>query len=138
MPFEVDTSDAERGLLQVADFVDLLRRPVRETLRGVAELVRADAATAIRRRGRRSRPGESPSSDSGALLQSLRTRLARSRRADERAYTLAPEFYGFMLESGTHRILPRPFLVPAARRHVQDFVSRVETAISEAARQVSP
>ena len=42
-----------------------------------------------------------------------------------------------MLESGTRRIRPRPFIMPAAQRHLGDFVSKVEEAINAAARQVS-
>lgn len=137
MAFELDISDASRGIVRIADFPDLARRPIREALRDTAEAVRGDAARALLARGRRSRPGESPSSDTGALLHSLRTRIARSRKQDERAYAIAPEFYGFMLESGTRRIRPRPFIVPAARRHLGDFVSRIQAAIDEAAKQVS-
>ncbi len=136
MAFELDISGASRGILRVADFPDLAREPIRRVLKDVAEAVRADAAASISRAGR-SRPGQPPAMDSGALLRSLRTRLARSRKRDERAYAIAPEFYGFMLESGTRRIRPRPFIVPAAQRHLSDFVSRVQAAIDQAARQVS-
>lgn len=136
MAFELDISGASRGILRVADFPDLAREPIRRVLKDVAEAVRADAAASISRAGR-SRPGQPPAMDSGALLHSLRTRLARSRKRDERAYAIAPEFYGFMLESGTRRIRPRPFIVPAAQRHLSDFLSRVQAAIDQAARQVS-
>lgn len=140
MAFELDKSDALRGLLRVADFPDLAREPIRRVLKDVAEAVRADAAASISRAGR-SRPGQPPAMDSGALLRSLRTRLARTRKRDERAYAIAQEFYGFMLESGTRRgtrrIRPRPFIVPAAQRHFSDFVSRVQAAIDQAAKQVS-
>jgi len=134
--FELDISAASRGILRVADFSDLAREPIRAVLKEVAEAVRADASASISRAGR-SRPGSPPASDSGALLRSLRTRLARSRKRDERAYAIAPEFYGFMLESGTRRIRPRPFIVPAAQRHLSDFISRVQAAIDQAAKQVS-
>jgi hypothetical protein len=137
MAFQLDILDASRGILRVADFPDLAREPIRRALRETAEAVRADAAASIRRGGGRSFPGQPPASDTGALLRSLRTRLARSRKRDERAYAIAPEFYGFMLESGTRRIRPRPFIVPAAKRHMGDFVARIEAAINEAARQVS-
>lgn len=137
MAFELDISGASRGILRVADFPDLAREPVRRALKDTAEAVRADAAATIGRSARRSRPGEPPGRDTGALLRSLRSRLARSRKADERAYALAPEFYGFMLESGTRRIRPRPFIVPAAKRYLDDFVRQVEAAINEAAQRTN-
>jgi hypothetical protein len=137
MAFELDISGASRGILRVADFPDLAREPIRRVLKEVADAVRADAAASIGRAGRRSLPGSPPASDTGALLRSLRTRLARSRKRDERAYAIAPEFYGFMLESGTRRIRPRPFIVPAAQRHLGEFVAKVQAVIDDAARQVS-
>lgn len=137
MAFELDISGANRGILRIADFPDLAREPIRDALKQTADAVRADASSAIQRTGRRSSPGEPPASDSGALLRSLRTRIARTRQRDERAYVLAPEFYGFMLESGTRRILPRPFLVPAAQKHLGDFVSKVQAAIDAAVQRTN-
>jgi len=136
MAFELDISAASRGIIRIADFPDLAREPIRQALKEVADAVRADAASAITHAGR-SRPGQPPASDSGALLRSLRTRLARSRKRDERAYAIAPEFYGFMLESGTRRIRPRPFIVPAAQRHLGDFTSRIQAAVEAAVQRAN-
>jgi hypothetical protein len=134
--FEIDITDALRGLIRLADFPDLARGPIREAVQQTAELVEATARPMISRQGPpRSRPGEPPAVDQGALVRSLRTRLMPSKKSGERAYVLAPEYYGFMLESGTRRMRPRPFMVSAAQSQAEAFVAKVEAAIEQAAGQ---
>ena len=143
MQFEFNTSQAQRGILRVANWPDIARDPIREALRMIADRVRADAAASISPRGgrnNRSGAGSPPKSDSGALLRSLRTTLARKKRdRGEKAFIVAQRvgygsvsnFYGFMLESGRRGMAARPFLVPAARRHVGEFRSALEKAIAD-------
>lgn len=142
MDIRFDTSDAQRRILRVADFADMLRGPIREALRTTAEEIRDDARASMPARGRASVSPETPTKQTGALVNMLRVRQPNSRRRDERAYVTTPSGdqyrYPWMLESGFPRIKgPRPFLVPAAQRHVTDFVARVETAIERAARETN-
>lgn len=139
MAFELDASDAIRGIIRIAEFPDLARPPLREALQETADQLVATAAASISRQvPPRSLPGEPPGRESGALIRSLRTRLMPSKKRGELAYAIAGAEYGFMLESGTRnragqRIAPRPFMVPAARQNVANFVARVEAAIERAA-----
>jgi hypothetical protein len=141
--FVTDASQATRGLFSVADFADLARRPIRAALRETAQDVMVDAKASMPDRGGRpSRPGETPTRQTGKLVAALMTKQPASRRNAERAYVTTPpgdEYrYAWMLESGFPRIGgPRPFLVPARQRHVADFVTRVEAALEEAARQTN-
>lgn len=144
MRFEINIDQASRGILRVALIPELAREPVREALREVAALVRADAAATIRSRGgrgHRSIAGAPPKTDTGALLRSLKVTLARKKRdRGEKAYVVAQRigygsvgnFYGFMLESGTRSMRARPFLVPAAERHAGAFRQRIEEIIEAA------
>lgn len=134
--FQIDASSADRGILRVANLPDLLAKPIRDEALEVAKLVRLDAISTIQRRGV-SFVGP-PARVTGALIASLRAK-AKSRSGDIRAYVTAvqppKDRYAFMLESGTGRSRRAPFLVPAARRHTQEFVTRIEQAINKAIRQ---
>lgn len=94
-------------------------------------------ATASASRLGRSSPGQPPGRDTGELVASLNARLARPRGREARASVSAGARYGFMLESGTREIAPRPFLVPAARRHYDGFRSRVQAVIDAAVQQTN-
>lgn len=138
MAFELDATDAIRGILRIAEFPDLVRRPIREIVRETSEQIATDARASISRQGPpRSQPLEPPARDSGALVSALTSRLMPSKKKGELAYTIAPTFYGFMLESGTRRMGGRagrrPFMVPARDRHAADFVAKVEEAIEREA-----
>ena len=137
MAIEIDLSAASRGIVRVADFPDLARAPIRTVLRDEANALLADWRASIRPGGGRpSLPGAPPHSQSGNLEASFRVRLPRGRRGGEVAYTQASRPLGahaHLLESGTRRMLPRPFAVPAARRRYGEFVARIEAAIDQAA-----
>jgi HK97 gp10 family phage protein len=141
--FQVDTSGVDELLLRVTNLPDLVKKPITDALRVTAEDIRADAAASISRVAPRRRPphqgvGQPPFTDTGALLRSLKVTTS-SRKGGLRAYTgayqVGNEFYGFMLESGTRKMRPRPFLVPAAKRHLTDFVNRVQAAVQTAISQ---
>lgn len=167
MAFELDISAASRGIIKIANFPDLAVEPIRAAITDVANVLLADIATDIQasgggrlyRRGTRrfagsrarnvrggvaaafhraSAPGRPPASDSGMLLRSLRRTIGRANSKRQiRGAVLAPAAYAFMLESGTRSIAPRPSFVPAAQRHVTEFVEKVTAAIDEAARKTS-
>lgn len=147
MAFQIDLSQAGQGLIRVADFPDLARARVRNVLREQMLVIAADVRASIQSGGgRRSLPGAPPHSQSGNLESSVRPTLPRSRLREERAYVLTEwprGAHGHLLESGTDerivkktgqkvgRVLPRPFLVPAARRHAAEFIEGVEAAIAQ-------
>lgn len=144
--FEIDFSQAERGLLRIQDWADIVHEPIRHAIRVTAENVKADAAATISRQGPpRSVSPNPPARDTGFLLRSLQIAINREKRKKgERAYvtsgkmgqnTVKFAFYGFFLESGTNRMKERPFLVPARKRHAGPFIKRVEAAINEAIRK---
>jgi hypothetical protein len=141
--FEIDFSAAERAILRVQDWADIVHEPIRHAVQLTAEDVRKDAAATISRQGPpRSIEGRPPAMETGFLLRSLRIVIGRQKRKKgEVAYvasgkegvnTVKFAFYGFMLESGTRRMKRRPFLVDARARHLTIFRSRVERAINEA------
>jgi hypothetical protein len=144
--FEIDFTQAERGLLRIQDWADIVHEPIRHAIRVTAEDVKAAAATSISRQGPpRSVSPNPPARDTGFLLRSLQIAINREKRKKgERAYVMSGKlgqntvkfaFYGFMLESGTRRMAPRPFLVPARTRYTSVFVARVQRAIDEAIRK---
>lgn len=145
--FRLETEDAMRGVIRVADWIDIVHEPIQQAIRRTAEDILKDAASSISRQGPpRSIEGRPPARDTGFLLRSLQIRIGReTRRRGERAYvssgkpgqerTFKFAFYGFMLESGTARMKRRPFLVPARDRHVSAFINRVRLAVDEAIRQ---
>jgi hypothetical protein len=160
--FEIDVSQAERGLLRIADFTDLAREPIERVVGDAARRLRASVVTALSRGGsgrvyrrgarrfggnaarnvqggvaiafhRASRPGEPPARDTGALLHSVRAKLGRKRKTEIRDY-VTESSPGFILESGSRSIRPRPHMVPAAEAERRDFVARVRAVIDEAVR----
>jgi hypothetical protein len=137
--FQIDTSDVERGILRVANLVDLVAGPIREAMKDVADTIRTDTISTISRQAPpRSQKRQPPARVTGALIASLRTKLAKPNRNGMRAYVVSSNLkdrYAFMLESGTRRIVERPFLVPAAMRHRVEFVQKVEAAIQLAIKQ---
>lgn len=156
--FEIDFTAAERGILRIQDWADIVHEPIRHAIRETAEDIKDDVEATISRQGPpRSIGGQPPARDTGFLLRSLRIAIGREKRIKgERAYVMSGKsgqptiksrgkrgqiavkfaFYGFMLESGTRRMPEaRPFLVPARGRHVGQFIARVEAAINKAIRE---
>lgn len=137
--FQIDISDAERGIIRIANLIELAAAPIREAMQETADIIKVDTVSTIQRPfPPRSRPGQPPHRVSGALIASMVSKMAKPRKNGMRAYVVSSNLkdrYAFMLESGTRRIRPRPFLVPAARRHTAEFVARVEKALELAIRQ---
>jgi len=147
--FTIDFTAAERGILRIQDWADIVHEPIRNAVRVTAEEVRRDAAATISRQGPpRSIANQPPARETGFLLRSLQITIGRNKRKKgEVAYvqsgkvgvnTVKFAFYGFMLESGTkglRAIAPRPFLVPARARHTANFIARVQAAIDIAVKQ---
>lgn len=142
----IDTTAADRGIIAVANVMELAQGPIREELRTMGDIIRADTIGTISRQSPpRSVSPNPPGRVTGALIASLVTKLAKpaKRGAGLRSYVVSSNLrdrYAFMLESGAPQInlKRRPFLVPAARRHTQEFVQRIEAAIQQAIRQSIP
>lgn len=148
--FTIDFSAAEKGLLVIQDWADIVHEPIRYAIRQTAEDIRRDAALSISQSyPPKSSPGMPPAKRSGFLLRSLQIAIGREKRKKgERAYVTSGKlgqqtfkfaFYGFMLESGApgHNLKPRPFLVPARNRYTNLFLERVRHAVDEAIKQSS-
>lgn len=120
------------------DDTRIQERLTRAAMRGVikaAELVRSEAISLILntpktgriypRRGiehQASAPGEAPASDTGRLVNSIRTSYDVAKLT---AYISADANYAGYLEFGTQKMEPRPFLRPAlanVRDRVQQLV----------------
>lgn len=145
----LDLSQAQEGLLRLSKFTAVAEQGLRQAVQETAERIRDDFIRAIEggaksgrvylRKGRRHRasaPGQAPASDSGMLVR--RTRVSVSKRSISAGVVAGPsDFYARFLESGTKRIRPRPALVPARDKHVQDFIDNVLNALDAASVQVS-
>lgn len=121
-------------------------RGLRQGIVAATEAVRNEAIRRVleppktgriyRRRGiehQASAPGESPASDTGRLVNSIRTRYADDYLV---GIVSASTAYAAFLEFGTSRMEPRPYMRPAlAAVDVQGIVeARVAAAIGEGAR----
>lgn len=121
----------------------LQERIVKATMRGVVratESVKAEAVSLILdtpksgrtyvRRGvshQASAPGEAPASDTGRLVNSIRTEY------DTAALTgrvVASARYAAPLEYGTQKMKPRPFLRPALAAHQGEIVKTIQEEIA--------
>jgi hypothetical protein len=141
MAVEIDLSRAGQGIVQVSDFPDIARAPIRTVLREEVRALARDWRAVIRAGGGRpALPGAPPHSQSGNLEASFRVRLPRTRRNVERASveTAWPRVaHAHLLESGTRRMLPRPFAVPTARLRYGEFVARIEAALEGAVQETN-
>lgn len=163
--FDIDFSQVQRGIVKLPRFGDFAVEPIKAAIDEVSTLILADVHRTISgttgtgrvyRRGRRrfraspgvtggtaaafhraSSPGQPPVSDSGHLLRSLKRAIAKSNKKQIRGAVRAPAFYGFMLESGTLRIRPRPFMVEAGQRHKGEFDQKIGDAIDVAGRKTN-
>ena len=139
--FEIDTSETEAGLIAVSNLGELMRPPIRKAIFDVAEIIKDDAAQSISKMVfPRSTAGQPPRQQTGRLLNSLKVKTAKGRatRGGERGYVIGAKFYARFLESGTQStgkygkgIDPRPFLVPARKRHIEDFRRIVQAALEK-------
>jgi hypothetical protein len=150
MAFAIDTSDATKRILRVADWPDLVLPSIRHAVRESSAELKGDVAASIsRQQPPRSSAYQPPARDTGEMLNTVRYWLAKPRTRDVRGYVAVgfvrgDGFYAWMLESGTGPggwrktpLLPRPFLVPAAQRHIGNFTSRVIAAIDESVRKAN-
>lgn len=115
----------------------------RAVVRGT-ESVRAEAIKLILRTAKTGRlylrgavvhqasaPGEPPASDTGRLVNSIRTTYS----ADKLVGTVvAGTEYAPALEYGTQRMEPRPFMRPALAAKRDEIERRLERAVSDALR----
>jgi len=74
-----------------------------------------------------SAPGEAPATDTGQLVNSIQSQ--REGRASWAVNVLDPK--GRMLETGTRRILPRPFLKPALEKVRKPFYAAVRKLFND-------
>ncbi|WP_020476265.1 HK97-gp10 family putative phage morphogenesis protein [Zavarzinella formosa] len=80
---------------------------------------------------RASAPGEAPATDTGLLINSIRGDLDRGGLANgvlQGNVTVGVD-YGKMLEFGTQKIAPRPFLFPAFEKSKAWIVDRLNAAV---------
>lgn len=109
----------------------------------MAEMRAPKHGRAYRRPGGRvhiaSAPGEAPAVDTGALIRSLDVRV-HNRPAGTQAEAGTPLLYGAYLDQGTKdgRILPRPFIEPAATAHHQPFVDALRRNVVDAIAGTAP
>ena len=108
------------------------------------ESVRNEAITLIldtpktgrvyRRRGvehQASAPGEPPASDTGRLVNSIRTEYDQSNLVGR---VVAGSAHAAYLEFGTQRMEPRPFMRPALRNRGKDIVADIQSSVDRALR----
>lgn len=133
--------------LDQSAIMDAMRRAAaRGVLRGT-ELVRNEMISLIvntpksgrtyRRRGvehQASAPGEPPASDTGRLVQSIRTTYAEDGLVGTVEASTA---YAAPLEYGTQRMDPRPFARPAIANKREEVVAVIEREVSAAVRALS-
>lgn len=85
---------------------------------------------------RASKPGEFPAADSGRLHQSI-TSVETSTQEAVRFETGSNVPYGPMLEFGTSKMEPRPFMTPAFNENVDAIKANVRAAIKRGVRKGS-
>jgi HK97 gp10 family phage protein len=78
-----------------------------------------------------SAPGETPAVDTGLLVNSIATELASSSATEAWAQVGTGVEYGEMLEFGTSRMQPRPFMRPGYDNNVK----KIEDTIRKFAKQ---
>lgn len=84
---------------------------------------------------RASAPGEAPASDTGRLVNSIHGELDTAKPGE--AFVVAGRGavkYAAMLEFGTVKIAPRPFLHPALEKSRRWIAERIQNAVVKAAR----
>jgi hypothetical protein len=84
------------------------------------------------RRGRKgthtaSAPGEAPATDTGQIAGSIHAQ--REKAPSWRVAVTDPK--GLLLEKGTRRILPRPFLLPALEKVRKPFIAAVRALFND-------
>lgn len=82
-----------------------------------------------RREHRASASGQAPATDTGRLVNSIRSDVS-GKSAEVSANTE----YAAALEFGTSKMEPRPYLVPAMEKERPNFDRRIRQALSEAAK----
>jgi HK97 gp10 family phage protein len=85
--------------------------------------------TTPRRTHRASAPGQSPATDTGRLVNSLRSDVS-----GKTATVSANTTYAAALEFGTSKMKPRPYLIPAVEMERPHFERRMREAIAKASK----
>jgi hypothetical protein len=136
---------SRRTLLEVSALGDDIREALLDVVETESAELFSEALARVRRssgggrayrRGgrlhRASAPGEPPASDTGELARTVRRKVFRQ---DLAASVSVAARFGFMLESGTRHIRPRPWLVPVRAARADRFVAAVEGALEGVVRQ---
>jgi len=120
MPLEIslDLTGLRRAVeIVAAGTVEVVEAGATATAEGAAGRIRAQVGTGHHYPwlpNRSSAPGESPVSQSGDLASSVTVAPDAGAAGQVAADAIVTEEYGQKLELGSGRILPRPFLEPAA------------------------
>lgn len=75
-----------------------------------------------------SAPGEAPATNTGRLIKSIQWQILNQGLAAEIG---SPLSYSSFLEDGTRKMDPRPWLLPAYEKHVDDIVVDITEALKK-------
>ena len=83
-----------------------------------------------------SAPGEAPANDTGRLARSIITSIEPGGQVAKITAGSSQVAYAVMLEFGTAKMLPRPFMHPAFKENEDWIRQRVEKAVKAASKRV--
>lgn len=120
-------ADLRKRLMVALDRVGLMMvKDVKESMAGADRFTGDLSGRAKSKSGRpRSLPGEPPAVQTGLLINSIAHELRPERLAVRYGTNIK---YGLFLELGTHKMAPRPYLVPAYIRKRKDVLRIIQRA----------
>ena len=141
MQISIKVSGLEKALEVLRKAETELQEPIKDTLRGVAQLIRGEAIKSIQsgsktgrtykrynptRTHRASAPGEAPASDTGNLVSNIMVQ----EKGDSIEVQSNAEYSKF-LEYGTSKMEARPFLFPAYEMSREKIVQAIFKKVSQ-------
>lgn len=138
MSVKIDTQQF-RANVRVAAFKGLVRATehVRNEVVRLLTSSSHSGRTYIRRgvAHQASAPGEPPATDTGRLVGSIRTEYDEAQMVGR---VIASTKYAAMLEFGTQRMEPRPFMRPALENSHDEIVNDIKTDVMAVVKEVGP
>jgi HK97 gp10 family phage protein len=141
MQISIKVSGLEKALEVLRKAETELQEPIKDTLRGGAQLIRGEAIKSIQsgsktgrtykrynptRTHRASAPGEAPASDTGNLVSNIMVQ----EKGDSIEVQSNAEYSKF-LEYGTSKMEARPFLFPAYEMSREKIVQAIFKKVSQ-------
>ena len=141
MQISIKVSGLEKALEVLRKAETELQEPIKDTLKGGAQLIRGEAIKSIQsgsktgrtykrynptRTHRASAPGEAPASDTGNLVSNIMVQ----EKADSIEVQSNAEYSKF-LEYGTSKMEARPFLFPAYEMSREKIVQAIFKKVSQ-------